>query len=152
MFTMYRRPWIAIVVCAAIAITFLFWPYLSKSRPDESKVSAAEDEVYEVVVRDMVTPINGEFHISLLVFDDAVLTDFSNGTDIESCEETARKSLRLESSKPLYDSLADKVYRFFASSTYDDSLRPDTIQNFPKKAARPVASLKYSTLICHGLS
>ena len=49
-----HRPWIAAVACAAIAIALLLF-YLSKSRPDERAITAAEDEVYEAVVRDMVT-------------------------------------------------------------------------------------------------
>jgi hypothetical protein len=46
----HRRLWIGVIACGAIAITFLYWFYLSKSRPDAKTVSAAEDEVYEAVV------------------------------------------------------------------------------------------------------
>ena len=135
MLTMHRHARIAIVACVAIAITLLGWFfYLSKSRPEEKKVSAAQDKVYEAVVRDMVTPTSGQAKLGQLVFDNTVLTELEPGPDIKSCEETARKRLRLESSKPLYDSLADKVYRLFASSTYDDFLRRNTIQDFLKKS------------------
>ncbi len=132
--TMRHSHWIATVACFAIAITLLCWFYLSRSCPDDKTASAAEDEVYEAVVRDMVTPTHGQASISQLVFDAAVLTYLTPGADTKSCKETARKHLRLESSTLPYDSLADKVYRVFARSAYDDSLRADTIRDFLEKS------------------
>lgn len=44
--------------------------------------------MYEAVVRDMVTPTDGQAHISQLVFDDAVLTDLAIGEDKKSCQAT----------------------------------------------------------------
>ena len=132
---MHHRAWIATAACAAIAITLLYWSYLSKRFPNEKRVSAAEDEVYEAVVRDMVTPIHDEqVQISQLVFDDTVLTSLRPGADIKSCKESARKNLRLENTTLPYNSLADKVYRALTLSTYDDSLRADTIEDFLEKS------------------
>lgn len=130
MSSVHYRRWIAIAACAAIAPMFLFRFYLSKSRPDKKKASAAEGEVYEAVVRDMVT----SHRLSQLVFDDTVLTELRAGADIKSCKGIALLRLRLESGKLLYDSLADKVYRFLASGTHDDSLRTDTVHDFLEKA------------------
>jgi len=132
---MHHRAWIATAACAAIGITLLYWSYLSKRFPNEKRVSAAEDEVYEAVVRDMVTPIHDEqVQISQLVFDDTVLTNLRLGADIESCKESARKNLRLENTTLPYNSLADKVYRALTLSSYDDSLRADTIEDFLEKS------------------
>jgi len=137
MLTLQHRRWIVALVCSAVAITLLSWFHPLKSRPDEKKVSAAQDEVYEAVVRDMVTPTSGQSKLRQLVFDDAVLTEVEPGADITSCKETARKRLSLENSKLPYDSLADKIYRVFALSAYDDSLRADTIQDFLEKSCAP---------------
>ena len=134
MFTLHLRRQFAIVACVATAITLLCWACSSKPRHNQKEVAAAEDEVYEAVVRDMITPIHGEVHLSQLVFDDTVLTGLLPGADVKSCKETARKRLWLESSKPLYDSFADKVYRVFTLRAYDGSLRPDTTQDFLKMA------------------
>jgi hypothetical protein len=131
----HRPSWIIAFTCAAIAITLLCWFYLSKSRPDEKKVTAAEDEVYEVVVRDMVTPTHGQSNISQLVFDDAVLTDLTTGVDLKSCKGSVRKRLRLESSTPPYNSLLDKIYRVLTGGCWDPGLlRADTIQDFLEKS------------------
>lgn len=120
--------------CVGIAITLLWWFYSSKPQPDKGALSLAENEIYEAVVRDMVTPANGQPVISQLVFDDRVLTELRSGADIRSCKEIARKDLSLENAKLPYDSLADKVYRVFAPTAYDDSLRADTIQDFLEKS------------------
>ena len=98
-------------------------------------MSAVEDEVYEAVVRDMVTPIHeGQAHIGQLVFDDTVLSNLRPGADMKSCKESARKKLRLENKTLPYNSLADKVYRVLTRSAYNDSLRADTIQDFLEKS------------------
>jgi hypothetical protein len=132
---MLHHAWIAIAACVVIAITLLYWSYLSKHYPDEKRVSAAEDEVYQAVVRDMVTPIHdGQAHISQLVFDDTVLTSLTSGADTKSCKESVRKNLRLENSTLPYNSLADKVYRVLTRSGYDDPVRADTIQDFLEKS------------------
>ena len=132
--TMRYRLWIAAVACVATAITLLCLFYLSKPHPDQKSVSAAENDVYEAVVRDMVTPTHGQADISQLVFNDTVLTERTTGADIKSCKESARKNLRLESSTPPYNSLADKVYRVLTRSGYDGSLRADAIQDFLEKS------------------
>lgn len=131
---MRRHLWIPAAVCVAIAATLLYWFHLSTFRPGEKAVLAAQDEVYEEVVRDMVTPNGRHTKLTQLVFGDAVLTDLRAGEDMKSCEEDARKNLRLENSKLPYDSLADKVYRLFSPSSYDDSLRADAIQDFLEKS------------------
>jgi hypothetical protein len=129
----HNRLWITAVTCAAIAITFLCSLYLSKPRLDEKTVSAAADEVYEAVVRDMVTAAHGQ-SISQLVFDDTVLTDFTTGVNIKSCKESARKRLRLESNTPQFNSLADKIYRGLTRRRDHGSLRADTIEDFIGKS------------------
>ena len=123
-----HRPWIALVTCAAIAISLLGRLYLSKSRPDQKALSAAEDEVYEAVVRDMVTPTHGQANISQLVFDDTVLTGLMIGADVNACKESVRTTqLPLEGDTPPFNSLADKFYRFLTRLWSDGSSRAETI-------------------------
>jgi hypothetical protein len=132
MFTMHRRPWV--VACIGIATGLFCWSYLPRNRPDKKEISIAQDEVYEAVVRDMATPAHGRPGISQLVFDDKVLTNLSSEADIKSCKRNAHEGLALESATLPYNSVADKVYRIFARSAYDDSLRADTIQEFLEKS------------------
>jgi hypothetical protein len=129
-----HRRWIASLACAAIAVVLLCWFHMSDSRRDERAATAAEDEVYEAVVRDMVRPADGKSEIRQLVFDEAVLSDLSTGADIKSCEESVRKRTRLEDNAPPYDSVADKVYRILTQGWDDGSLRGDTIQDFIQKS------------------
>jgi hypothetical protein len=124
-----HRPWIAPVVCAAIAIALLCRIYISKFRPDERAVTAAQDEVYEAVVRAMVTPTHGQANTNQLVFDDAVVTGFMTDGDAKACKESVRKRLRLGDTPP-FNTLADKTYRVITRGWYDGSPRADTIQDF----------------------
>lgn len=126
---------ITAVTFTGIAVALLCWFYLSKSRTDDKAELAAADAVYEAVVRDMVTPTHGKANISQLVFDDRVLTYQTTGADINSCKESARKLLRMESSTPLYNSLIDKIYRVLTGGSWETgSLRADTIQDFLDKS------------------
>jgi hypothetical protein len=129
-----HHPWFAPLACAEIAIALLCSFYLSKSRSDERALTAAEDEVYEAVVRDMVTPTHGQANINKLVFSETVLTDLTTGTDTKVCEESVRKQARLQDNTPPYNSLADKIYRVFTRGWQDGSPRADTIQDFIQKS------------------
>src|SRR5690349_2735070 len=122
------RPWILGIGCVAMAVAILLWFDFPKSRPDAKKGSAAEDEVYESVIRDLITAADGQVKIRQLVFEETVLTELSPGVDIESCKERARKNLRLEESTPPYDSLVDKIYRVFHGGNYRP-IQADTIQD-----------------------
>jgi len=128
------RSWTALLACALFAIILLCQFYLSKSRPDERAVAAAEDEVYETLVRYMFTPAHGQANTTQLVFDDTVLTGVMPGTDTKACNENVREEVRLEGDSPPYNSVADKIYRMISHGWYDDSPRSDTIQNFLKRA------------------
>jgi hypothetical protein len=126
---------ITAVTLTAIAVAFPCWLYLSKSSPDDKTVSSAADEVYEAVVREMVTPTHRQAKISQLVFDDRVLTELTFGADRKFCEESVRKVLRLENSTPPYNSLVDKMYRVLTGGWWNTGLlRADTIQDFLGKS------------------
>ena len=112
MFTLHLRRQIAIVACVATAITLLCWACSSKPRHNQKEVAAAEDEVYEAVVRDMIR----QTHVSQLVFGDTVLTDL------------------LRPVKLPYDSLADKLYRLFTPKGDVDSLRAEATRDFAEKS------------------
>jgi hypothetical protein len=105
-----------------------------KSHASEKEVAAAEDAVYEAVVRDMVTPVDGPPRISQLVFDVTLRTELKPGGDLESCKESTRKNLSLAIAPPLYDSLVDKAYRFFTRSDPQVALHADTIRNFLERS------------------
>jgi len=126
----HDHPNVATVVCAAIAITLLSGCNSPKPQPTEKEVAAAEDEIYEVVVRHMTTPVNGQPRMTQLVFDDALLTQLEPDGDLESCKRSTSKELSLETGPSPYNSLADKAYRFFARGNYDAPLRADTVQSF----------------------
>lgn len=108
-----------------------------KSAPSDKDIAEAQDEIYEVVVRYTVTPVHGEPQISQLVFDDVLRPEVEPGGDIESCKESARKKLSFEIAPPVYNSLADKAYRFFTRSELDVALRADTIRNFLERLCTP---------------
>lgn len=131
-----HRQWFVAAMCVVIAVALLCWFCLkSKSCPDEKTVSAAEDEVYEAVVHDMITPTHVQANTTQLVFDDTVLTDLAPGADKKSCEESVRKRLgSADNTTPLYNSLADRVYRVLTRGWVDGSLRADTIQDFLEKS------------------
>jgi hypothetical protein len=129
-----HHRWIASLACVAIAVVLLCWFHMSESRRDERAATAAEDEVYEAVVRDMVRPADGKSEIRQLVFDEAVLSDLSTGADIKSCEESVRKRTRLEDNAPPYDSVAHKIYGVLTGGSYRSLPRADTIQDFVQKS------------------
>ncbi len=130
-----RRAWIVAVACGAIAITLLYWLYSSRTRLDPKKVSAAEDEVYAAVVRDMFSTNDRLSNVSQLVFDDSLETYVGPGSDTRSCRESTREQLRMEgNTPPQFNSLADKTYRVLTRGWYDSSLRADTIQDFVEKS------------------
>jgi hypothetical protein len=117
---------------AALAVTTLSSCNSSKAHPSETETAVAEDEVYEAVVRDMVPRTrDGQPHVTQLVFNDVLLTDEPGP---RTCEERAHMDLRLESGKLPYNSLGDRIYRVFARSGHDDSLRANTIQDFVVKS------------------
>lgn len=95
---------------------------------------AAEDKVYEAVVRDMVTPTHAQANMNQLVFNETVLTDLTTGEDIKGCKESVGKQARMQDDTPPYNSLADKIYRVLSRRWHDDSPRADTIQDFVQKS------------------
>jgi len=134
--TLRTRGWILIAGClAATAVVYCTIHLTARAPASPQSVASAEDEVYEAVVRDMVTPIHGQADISQLVFDDTVLTDLTTGEDKKSCQEGVRKRRLLEGSAPPYNSLLDKIYRVLTGGWWDTgSLRADTIQDFSEKS------------------
>jgi hypothetical protein len=94
-------------------------------RANEKQIAAAENEVYEAVVRHMANSTQG---ISQLVFYTTRLTDLGPKADRRSCEGRAGKNLRLRYDEPPYNSLADRLYRAVRNGP-DYSLSPDTIKD-----------------------
>lgn len=142
------RGWLLIAGCFAVT-SVVYWAIHLKSRASANPqaIASAEDEVYEAVVRDMVTPIHRrtgsqlraedvqQARISQLVFDDTVLTGLTTGEDKKSCEESVRKRPLLEDSTPPHNSLVDKIYRVLTGGWWDTGpLRADTIQDFVEKS------------------
>jgi hypothetical protein len=148
-----RHSWIAPVACAAIAITLLFWFYLSRYRADQRAVTSAQDEVYEAVVRDMVSPTNGQAEMHQLVFDDTVQTGLMSGAMQKpaknafasnyDCWRTARLLLILSRTKSIASLLAVGTMAGYEPIQFRTSLR-----SFALKAH----SLEHSTLTFLGFS
>ena len=134
--TLRIRGWLLIAGCLAItAVVYCTIHLRSRAAASPQAVTSAENEVYEAVVRDMVTPTAGRASVGQLVFDDKVLTDLTSGADMKSCEESVRKRLRLQNYTPPSNSLADKVYRVLTGGWWDaGSVRADTIQDFLEKS------------------
>jgi len=125
---------IGAVAFAMSATMLLFSCSSRKSAPSDKDMADAEDEIYEAVVRYMVTPVHGQPRISYLVFDDVLRTELQPGVDAESCKKSARENLSLEIAPPVYNSLADKAYRFFTRRELDVALHADTIRNFLERS------------------
>ena len=134
--TLRMRGWLLIAGCVALtAVVYCTIHLRPRASVSPQAVTFAEDEVYEVVVRDMVTPVHGASHISQLVFDDTVLTDLTTGEDKKSCEESVRKRRFLDGTTPRYNSLLDKGYRVLTGGWWDSgTLRADTFQDFVEKS------------------
>jgi hypothetical protein len=134
--TLRIRGWLLIAGCVAVtAVVYCTVRLRSRASVNPLAVASAEDEVYEAVVRDMVTPIHEQALISQLVFDDTVLTDLTTGKDKKSCQESVRKRALLEGNTPQYNSLLDKIYRVLTGGWWDTApLRADTIQDFVEKS------------------
>ncbi len=131
----HRGSLLASVACIAIGMSFVWWFDVSESRPDESRVSAAQDGVYEAVVRDMTTPTHEPPRVRQLVFGDMALSDLAPGANIQSCEEGVRKGYRLQGNEPPpFNSFTDKVYRAVTRRRIDGTLPEDTIQDFLEKS------------------
>ncbi len=117
--------WVGAAVAAALSIT-AFPSCNSSHRPNEKQVASAEDEVYEVVVRDIVHDMAAD-RPRKLVFYGALLTGMGPWGDMKSCEkdeDSARKALEYKKTTPPYNSLVDKLYRFVSRSHVDDDFDP----------------------------
>jgi hypothetical protein len=73
-----RRHDLGLAAAAAILSVAGFCSCNFSDRSDEKQVTAAENEVYEAVVRDVVQSAKGP---SRLVFDDTLLTELAPGAD-----------------------------------------------------------------------
>lgn len=125
-----------IAVSIAIALVMLCWFYLSIPRNDAKAVAAAEDKVYEVVVRDMLETAEGKSQVKQIIFDEMAATGihgYSNPSPA-SCKQDILGSLELQPANPPFNSLADKIYRLVIRDGGDYALRADTIRNFAERA------------------
>lgn len=131
------RSWTAIGSCVAFAITLLSCSYLSKSHPDERMVSAAQDEVYEAVMREFTAPGLGRTLNSQLVFDAALLINERAGIGPEGCNETVRRQPPLGAATPPYNSWYDKAYRFVTRGWGDGSVGKQAMKDYLRQLCVP---------------
>lgn len=131
------HTWIVTAATAVLAAAILVSCHSSKRQPDEMTVSAAQDEVYEVVIRHFITPRDVQLGLRQLVFDESVFTDLCPGAGTKNCKERVRKELLLEDDSPPFNSFADKLYRVLTHRGNDGLLRDDTIKNFLEKSLSP---------------
>ncbi len=134
-----HRSWIATGAgaCVAAALTLLLCSYLLRSHPDEKTVSAAQDEVYEAVVREIAAPESGQTRISQLVFDDGLLINEGAGIGPEGCSKTVRGRLPLANDPVPYNSWFDKAYRFATRGWGDGSVGAEAMQDYVQKLCIP---------------
>lgn len=123
---------VARLAFAALAIAALCACNSSKPTPTVKEIATAEDEIYDAVIRHMTRPADRTVPITQLVFDDTLLTDLQPSGNVEACKQNTLTDyqLNLNPRPPLYNSLADKAYRFVTRSGDPDTLRVETIQNF----------------------
>jgi len=131
----YRRMGALAAFAAAAAL--LCACHSRKGHPGELAVAAAEDEVYAAVVHFLTMRASGQSELKQLVFADTVLTAREPGDGVESCRERTRKDLRLEIDPPVYNSIADKAYRWSMGNQDYAALSPETIQNFLERSCTP---------------
>jgi hypothetical protein len=131
-----QRIRIAIALSVALALVLFCWFFLSRPRRDAKAVAAAEDNVYEAVVRDIFRTAHGQSQVKQFVFDEAVVAglDVVSAPVPASCKQKVLSSLRLHRDNPPFNSLADKIYRLITRGGDDYSLRADTIQDFAERA------------------
>jgi hypothetical protein len=128
--------WIGII-CTAFAACLLSCSRLPWFKPDEKAVAAAQDEVYEAVVHEMITPAQGRTRFKQLVFSHALLSDRSPGTDLEACKQAVGNRERWYSDPPHYDSLADKIYRLVTHGWMSATVQTATADDFLEKKCSP---------------
>jgi hypothetical protein len=128
----------------AFAIAVLSACSSSKPRPSEIETASAEDEVYEAVVRHMISPAGARPRINQLVFGDGLLTELEPGGSVESCKTRTSKEFSLVIRPPQYNSIADKAYRFFVRGEHGGALRSDTVQNFLARSCRSGGPLSHT--------
>ena len=118
-----RRPprklrWIVITACLAMALAVPGYFHFFKSQPSAREIARAEDEVYEAVVRDILSKVGDQTHGLQLVFDDRlIVVDFPGG-DPKSCREASAATVRVTDDRPPFNTAADKTYQFFTSGLY----------------------------------
>jgi hypothetical protein len=132
--TSHSYPRIAIA-CAALATTFVSCSRLSW--PDEKARAAAQDEVYEAVVHDIIVPSGEPTRVKQLVFSDELLSDVPPGGDAKACKEAVRKRERWSSDAPPYNSLADKIYRLISYGWATAEVDTETVEDFVDKSCSP---------------
>jgi hypothetical protein len=126
---------IATLAFAAITVALFCWFYLSESPHNEKTVWTAQDEVYEAVVRDMVTPVHGPVTLKQLVFADTVIFERSDDPGVQSCRDSFRKKLELgQNEAPPFNTPVDKIYRLFTGGWYDASPGAAAIEDFLDKS------------------
>jgi hypothetical protein len=131
----YRQYWI-VIACTTLA-ALESCSHAAKPRMDEKAAAEAQDRVYEVVVREMIT-VSGKNGFSQLVFNDQVISDLGGGETLEECEKAVPSRQHWDSDEPPFNSFFDKVYRFFTrGGRYEDSVREETGNDFLQKACRP---------------
>jgi hypothetical protein len=95
------RGWLPIACCLAITAAAYCTIHLrSHDHANSHAVPSAEDEVYEIVIRDLVTPSKERLEsgprITRLVFSDTLDTNLCPGVDKTTCIDGVHQQLRSE--------------------------------------------------------
>ena len=136
------RGWLAIVGCLVIAMVAYCTIHLrSHDHANPQAVASAEDEVYESVIRDLLTPskerLKSEARLTRLVFSDTLDTYLCPGVDKKTCINGVRQRFRSEGAgvigaETIEDSIersqtAGPTSRTFHTGLPRDFIAPDKV-------------------------
>jgi len=131
-----HRSWVRILLTTSIAVLLILlcWFYFPTPGGNSQVRAKSQDAVYEALARDIFA--SGQPKPTELVFDEnlnAGVDPASGSRPKAACMESVRQSIVGHRYTPTFNTVADKLYRLFHRGA-DDSIRPDTIQDFVKKS------------------
>ncbi|HKV26539.1 MAG TPA: hypothetical protein VJN93_18230 [Candidatus Acidoferrum sp.] len=125
------------MISVILAASFIACGVLPDRRSNKKAESVAQDLVYEAVVQELVEGGWGEGKLTQLVFSDELLTIGGAANGPEECSAEVRKRMTWDYDALPYDTIVDKIYRFFHSGIYQGAAETETVEEFLKKSCSP---------------
>lgn len=130
-----HRYWTRLALATSIAMLLILvcWLFLPGLRRNSQARAKNQDAVYEAVVREVFA--SGQPKPTQLVFDENLQSgDAPWSGSSTACMESVRQDVSQHRYTPMFNTLADKVYRSFAHGAGDYSIRADTVEDFVKES------------------